>query len=73
VETIDNAQKLKQARMIFWLNFLLLVFALAVFIKSLAGNEVWKMISSGVGFTLIFGLTVMLFLRIVQLKKQANN
>jgi len=42
VETIDNAQKLKQARMIFWLNFLLLVFALAVFIKSLAGNEVWK-------------------------------
>lgn len=69
METIDNAEKLKQARTIFWANLSLLLFALAFFIKSLGGNVVWKMICSGVGFTIIFGLTLMLFLRILQLKK----
>lgn len=73
METIDNGEKLKQARTIFWANLSLLLFALAFFIKSLAGNEVWKMICSGVGFSLMFILTFIFFLRILKLKKQANS
>jgi len=69
METTELDKKLKQAQFIFWMNLSLTLFAFSIFIKSLNSEITWKIICSGTGFSLILFLTILLFMRILTLKK----
>jgi len=69
MEITDIEKKLKQAQFFFWMNLSLTLFAFSIFIKSLNSEVTWKIICSGTGFSLILFLTILLFIRILTLKK----
>ncbi|MDP9047724.1 MAG: hypothetical protein M3N14_06270 [Bacteroidota bacterium] len=70
MKTNGSVQQLKQAYFIFWLNLAFAVFALAVFIKSIGGNVQWKILCSGIGFIALLTLTLLLLMRVMQLRKK---
>jgi len=73
MQETDKAQQLKQAQFIFWLNLALTLFAFSAFVKSMGSNVSWKLACSGTGFVLFLGLTTILFVRMMRLRKASKN
>jgi len=64
----ENELRLKQARLVLFLNLLMTLFCLMVFIKSVDAGVTWKIVFSGAGLVVFTALCTALYLRVRTLK-----
>jgi len=72
METTNTTELIKRARVVLWLNLLICVWALTVFIKALNSNATWRIVSSGIGFVGFLAVCTLLFLRLRKLQRVAK-
>ncbi len=65
----ENELRLKQARVVLFLNLLMTAFCLTVFIKSVDAGVTWKIVFSGAGLLVFTALCTALYLRVRTLNK----
>ena len=73
MENPDQTQRLKQVRLIFWLNFIVAFLAFVVFTKALESGILWKLICSGIAFAIFLGITILLYMMMKRLQKDRKN
>jgi hypothetical protein len=64
-------QQLKQVKLSLLVNICMSIFSLSVFIKSLGGHLIWKIVCSGIGAAGFLIILVALILRLRKLQKIA--
>jgi len=73
MESTANNNELKRVRMVFFINLAVSIIYLLIVFRSINTEVTWRIICSAIGFTGIFAVTVMVFLRLMQLQKAAKN
>lgn len=68
METSTHSGEIKQVKVIFSLNVLMVVYAATTFIKSVDDGVLWKIICSGIGVNIFLLISVLLFLRLKKLQ-----
>ena len=69
MNTTDPHKKLKQTRVVFFINLPLAVFALSIFINSIDKGVLWKMIASGLGCAYFLTILILLLVQMLRLQK----
>ncbi|WP_295651717.1 hypothetical protein [uncultured Mucilaginibacter sp.] len=70
MEITSTTDLIRRVRVALWLNLLICIWALTVFIKALNGNTMWRTVSSGIGFVGFLAVCVLLVLRLKKLQRQ---
>jgi hypothetical protein len=73
MEITGPQQKLKQVQFIFWMSLAMALFSFSVFMKSFDSHLLWKIICSGVGFAIFWGLATLLLMQMLKLRKKMEN
>ena len=61
------------AKVAFIITLLVAVYCFSVVMESFYSHEEWKIIFSVIGFIIVSGITIVLFIRLVDLKKAQEN
>jgi len=60
---------IRKAWLVFWFNLVLSGLGLAVLIKTIDGNNIYKIIAASLGFLIFISFTILVFARINKLRK----
>ena len=72
MENDELQDDIQGAKVAFVITLLVAVYCLSVVIKSFYAHEEWKVVFSVIGFLIVTAITVMLFVRLLDLRKAAN-
>jgi protein-S-isoprenylcysteine O-methyltransferase Ste14 len=66
---MEKEEKLKKVRIVLLVCFPMCLMSMNVVFKSLESHVVWKIIASSVGFLFFLGMTIMVYLQFIELRK----
>jgi hypothetical protein len=69
MNTLDKTEKLKKARVAFWINLPICIISMIVLFKSIDSQILWKIIASSIGFLGFLSMTLLVFRQLFRLQK----
>jgi len=67
---IEKPGNLKKIKITFWINLIITVVSMIIFIKTVDSMILWKIIASGIGCLCFLALTVLVFIQLMKIQKQ---
>jgi hypothetical protein len=69
METDQLYEEIQETKTAFVITLLVAIYCFSIIMRSIAVHKEWKVICSSIGFTIVSGITVFLFTRLLQLKR----
>ncbi len=67
----EKVEKVRRTKIAFWINLPICAIAMITVFKSIDSQILWKIIVSSIGFVGFLSLTLIVFRRLIRLKKES--